>query len=105
MAAGLLLGMTAASSAWAEAAAVSDDPAGETPAVSVGLVAAESDFGNTQTGQGPAVGADSAAPGSVDAAPADGNPASGNTVVLPVNSGKKSTGYACGGWAVPPDRS
>lgn len=85
VAAGLLLGMTAASPAWAEAAAASDNLADETPAASVGLVAAESDFGNTQAGQGPAVGADSAAPGSVDAAPADGNPASGNTVVLPVN--------------------
>ena len=85
VAAGLLLGMTAASSAWAEAAAVSDDPAGETPAVSVGLVAAESDFGNTQTGQGPAVGADSAAPGSVDAAPVYGNLASGNAIISPVN--------------------
>ena len=86
VAAGLLLGMTAASPAWAEAAAASDNLADETPAASVGLVAAESDFGNTQAGQGPAVGADSAAPGSVDAAPADGDAA----VVLPAGSGTVS---------------
>ena len=153
VAAGLLLGMTAASPAWAEAAAMSDNPAGETPAVSVGLVAAESDLGSTQTGQGPEVGAQStfdasgqndifqmagdanpaatpeglgdtyvgssfdaagnqiaapevsievgptgtpagslgevgadfAAPGSADIAPAHDNPASGNAVVSPVN--------------------
>ena len=85
VAAGLLLGMTAASPAWAEVAAMSDNPAGETPAVSVGLAAAESDLGNTQAGQGPAVGADSAAPGSVDAAPVYGNLASGNAIISPVN--------------------
>lgn len=85
VAAGLLLGMTAASPAWAEAAAMSDNLADETPVVSVGLVAAESDFGNTQAGQGPAVGADSAAPGSVDAAPVYGNLASGNAIISPVN--------------------
>ena len=38
---------------------MSDNPAGETPAVSVGLVAAENNLGSTQTGQGPAVGAQS----------------------------------------------
>lgn len=86
VAAGLLLGVAATSLAWAEAAAMSDNPAGETPAVSVGLAAAESDLGNTQAGQGPAVGADSAAPGSVDAAPADGDAA----VVLPAGSGTVS---------------
>ena len=85
VAAGLLLGMTAASPVWAEAAAMSDNLAVETPVVSVGLAAAESDFGNTQTGQGPAVGADLAAPDSADIAPAYGNPASGNAVVSPVN--------------------
>ena len=85
VAAGLLLGVAAASPAWAEAAAMSDNLADETPVVSVGLAAAESDFGNTQTGQGPAVGADSAAPGSVDAAPVDGNLASGNAIISPVN--------------------
>ena len=85
VAAGLLLGMTAASPAWAEAAAVSDNSAGETPVVSVGLAAAEDGLGNTQTGQGPAVGADSAAPGSVDAAPVYGNLASSDAVISPVN--------------------
>lgn len=64
---------------------MSDNLADETPVVSVGLAAAESDFGNTQTGQGPAVGADSAAPGSVDAAPVYGNLASGNAIISPVN--------------------
>ena len=132
---------------------MSDNPAGETPAVSVGLVAAENNLENTQAGQGSAVGArfalgangqndifqmagdanptvtpeglgdtyvgssfdaavnqiaapevsievglaetpagslgqvgaDSAAPGSVDAAPAYGNPASANAVVSPAN--------------------
>ena len=85
VAAGLLLGVAATSPAWAEAAAMSDNLADETPVVSVGLAAAESDFGNTQTGQGPAVGADSAAPGSVDAAPVYGNLASGNAIISPVN--------------------
>lgn len=85
VAAGLLLGVATASPAWAEAAAMSDNLADETPAASVGLVAAESDFGNTQAGQGPAVGADSAAPGSVDAAPVYGNLASGNAIISPVN--------------------
>ena len=88
VAAGLLLGMTAASPAWVEAAAMSDNLADETPVVSVGLAAAESDFGNTQTGQGSAVGADSAAPGSVDAAPADGDAA----VVPPAGSDAASGG-------------
>ena len=64
---------------------MSDNLADETPVVSVGLAAAESDFGNTQAGQGPAVGADSAAPGSVDAAPVYGNLASGNAIISPVN--------------------
>ena len=63
---------------------MSDNLADETPFVSVGLAAAESDFGNTQTGQGPAVGADSAAPGSVDAAPTDA------AVVPPAGSGTVS---------------
>ena len=85
VAAGLLLGMTAASPVWAEAAAVSDNSAGETPVVSVGLAAAEDDFENTQPGQGPAIGADSAAPGSVDAAPVYGNLASSSAVISPVN--------------------
>lgn len=85
VAAGLLLGMTAVSPAWAEAAAVGDNSAGETPVVSVGLAAAEDDLGNTQTGQGPAGGADSAAPGSVDAAPVYGNLASSNAVISPVD--------------------
>ena len=85
VAAGLLLGVAATSPAWAEAAAMSDNLADETPVVSVGLAAAESDFGNTQTGQGPAVGADLATPGSADAAPVYGNLASGNAIISPVN--------------------
>ena len=74
---------------------MSDNLADETPVVSVGLAAAESVLGNTQTGQGPAVGADSAAPGSVDAAPVYGNLASGNAIISPVNgtvSGNMSVG-------------
>lgn len=107
VAAGLLLGMTAASPAWAEAAAASDNLADETPAASVDLVAAESDFGNTQAGQGPAVGADSAAPGSVDAAPADGDAAvvlsaGSGTVSAAVNS-VPSGGSDASGDAVAPD--
>ena len=106
VAAGLLLGMTAASPAWAEAAAMSDNLADETPVVSVGLAAAESDFGNTQAGQGPAVGADSAAPGSVDAAPADGDaavvpPASSDTVSGDVNSVPSGGSDASGDAAAP----
>lgn len=85
VAAGLLLGMTAASPAWAETVAVSDNSAGETPVVSVGLAAAEDDLENTQPGQGPTIGADSAAPGSVDAAPVYGNLASSSAVISPVN--------------------
>ena len=85
VAAGLLLGMTAASPVWAEAAAVGDNSAGETPVVSVGLAAVEDDLENTQPGQGPAIGADSAAPGSVDAAPVYGNLASSSAVISPVN--------------------
>ena len=85
---------------------MSDNPAGETPAVSVGLAAAESDLGNTQTGQGPAVGADSAAPGSVDAAPADGDaavvpPASSDTVSGDVNSVPSGGSDASGDAAAP----
>ena len=107
VAAGLLLGVAATSPAWAEVAAMSDNPAGETPAVSVGLAAAESDLGNTQAGQGPAVGADSAAPGSVDAAPADGDaavvpPASSDTVSGDVNS-VPSGGSDASGDASAPD--
>lgn len=63
---------------------MSDNLADEMPVVSVGLAAAESVLGNTQTGQGPAVGADSAAPGSVDAAPTDA------AVVPPAGSGTVS---------------
>ena len=106
VAAGLLLGVAAASPAWAETAAMSDNLADETPAASVGLVAAESDFGNTQAGQGPAVGADSAAPGSVDAAPADGDaavvpPASSDTVSGDVNSVSSGGSDASGDAAAP----
>ena len=107
VAAGLLLGVAATSSTWAEAAAMSDNLADETPVVAVGLAAAESDFGNTQTGQEPAVGADSAAPGSVDAAPADGDaavvpPASSDTVSGDVNS-VPSGGSDASGDASAPD--
>ena len=77
--------MTAASPVWAEAAAVGDNSAGETPVVSVGLAADEDDLENTQPGQGPAIGVDSAAPGSVDAAPVYGNLASSSAVISPVN--------------------
>ena len=106
VAAGLLLGVAATSPAWAEVAAMSDNPAGETPAVSVGLAAAESDLGNTQAGQGPAVGADSAAPGSVDAAPADGDAAvvlsaSSGTVSAAVNSVPSGGSDASGDAAAP----
>ena len=101
VAAGLLLGMTAASPAWAEAAAMSDNLADETPVVSVGLAAAESDFGNAQTGQGSAVGADFAAPGSADIAPAYGNPASGNAIISPVN-GTVPGDMPVGGYASAP---
>ena len=86
---------------------MSDNLADETPVVSVGLAAAESDFGNTQAGQGPAVGADSAAPGSVDAAPADGDaavvpPASSDTVSGDANS-VPSGGSDASGDASAPD--
>ena len=106
VAAGLLLGMTVTSPALAEAAAASDNLADETPAASVDLVAAESDFGNTQAGHGPVVGADSAAPGSVDAAPADGDaavvlPASSGTVSAAVNSVPSGGSDASGDAAAP----